>query len=753
MTFSMISICPQRLHSRTARSLAVLALLGMLLPALPLQPAYAQTNGRVTLNFANADIEAVARTISSLTGRNVVLDSRAKGTISIQSERPVTPAQAVNQFAAALRLQGFALVESDGIYKVVPEADAKLQARMAPRTGAMGNQVVTQVFKLRHENANNLVPVLRPLISPNNTINASGAHTLVVTDYADNLQRIQRIIQGMDQPIGSDVEVIPLRHGVASDMAQLVQRLLDGSSTAVTAGAQGATAAAAPTSLTRTTIVPEARSNALIVRAPTQAQARQARALILKLDQPALPSTNGDAGNIWVVHLKNADALRIATTLRAAMAANQISPAGTTSTAALANTSTQPATTNQTQVTATSALQSAAAPSTGGQIQADPATNSLVITASEPEYRQLRAVIERLDTRRAQVYVESLIAEVSADKAAELGIQWQAPVRVNGHDALVGTNFGTADTGNILALSAAMANKGLPPAQGGINLAGLTSFRGAPILGVVANFLQKTGNANILSTPNLITLDNEEARIMIGQNVPFVTGQYTNNNSANGAVNPFQTIERKDVGLTLRVKPQIGENGTVRMQVYQEVSAIAEKGLNGPTTNKRSIESNVVVDDSQIIVLGGLLSDEYSNGQDKVPLLGDIPVLGHLFRNESRSRKKSNLMVFLRPIIVRDGREASNLSLDRYDMMRVSQLNTMPDQGLIQPTSAPVLPAVSGGPASAWDPVAQPGSSVPAPLLHQSLSGDAPNQGTTLGSPGSSTSDRDSISTNPFAAQ
>ncbi len=707
---------PRRLRKPLVRlTLAALMATSFTAPA-------ALAQGLVTLNFSNAEIESVARTISAITGRNVVLDSRAKGTISIQSERPVTAAQAVNQFAAALRLQGFALVESGGIYKVVPEADAKLQARVVPRSStAMGNQVVTRVFKLRYENANNLVPALRPLISPNNTINASNAQTLVVTDYADNMQRIERMIAGMDQPVGSDVEVIPLRYGIATDMAPLVQKLLDGSSTAAAAAPGGAGGG-----FGRTTVLAEARSNALIVRAPTNAQATQARSLILRLDQPAMSnhSVNGEAGNIWVVHLKNADATRMATTLRAAMAANQVnSGSGTPGMSVSVGNNTQAGGAPQVQVTATSALQGSGSPSTGGPIQADPSTNSLIITASEPEYRQLRAVIEKLDTRRAQIYVESLIVEVSANKAAELGVQWQSPLSQGGRVGLLGTNFGKA--GNILGMSAELANNTLPSAKAGINLGALATFRGTPILGFVANFLQTTGDANVLSTPNLITLDNEEARIMIGKNVPFVTGQYTNNNA--NSVNPFQTIERKDVGLTLRVKPQISENGAVRMQIYQEVSNVDPASYTSATgliTNKRSIESNVVVDDSQIIVLGGLLSDEYANGQEKVPLLGDIPVVGSLFKNENRSRQKMNLMVFLRPVIVRDARDSESLSLDRYDMMRVSQLNTQPASGVVKPYDAPVLPPVHH-PETAWTPVSNPGRTAPAPLMYQPLAGDA----------------------------
>jgi general secretion pathway protein D len=337
---------------------------------------------------------------------------------------------------------------------------------------------------------------------------------------------------------------------------------------------------------------------------------------------------------------------------------------------------------------ATTPTQPSAQPSTGGQIQADPATNSLIITAAEPQYRQIRAVIDRLDARRAQVYVESLIAEVSADKAAEFGIQWQGPIGEKGDKnvGVLGTNF-TIGGQNIITLASQFESGNARPSSG-LNLGAATQINGVYVLSFLARFIESQGAGNILSTPNLLTLDNEEAKIVIGQNVPFVTGQFTNTGATNGSVNPFQTIERKDVGLTLRVKPQISENGTVRMQIFQEVSSIAPASIASATgliTNKRSIESNILVDDGSIVVLGGLLQDEYAGGQEKVPLLGDIPVVGNLFRTETRSRKKSNLMVFLRPVVVRDAVQSDVLSLDRYDLMRGMQ-------GAAQPTSSVVVP-------------------------------------------------------------
>ncbi|MCY7319541.1 MAG: type II secretion system protein GspD, partial [Ramlibacter sp.] len=340
--------------------------------------------------------------------------------------------------------------------------------------------------------------------------------------------------------------------------------------------------------------------------------------------------------------------------------------------------------------------------STGGQIQADPATNSLIITAPEPQYRQLRAVIDRLDARRAQVFVESLIAEVNADKAAEFGIQWQGPIGSKGdrNIGLLGTNFSIGGT-NIFSLATAAAGK-VPP-KTGLNFGVASNIGGVYVLGFLARFLEANGDGNILSTPNLLTLDNEEAKIVIGQNVPFVTGQFTNTGAGGGgAVNPFQTIERKDVGLTLRVKPQISENGTVRLQIFQEVSSVQASSINSATgliTNKRSIESNVLVDDGAIVVLGGLLQDEYAGNQEKVPIAGDLPFFGNLFKSETRSRRKTNLMVFLRPVVVRDSQQSDELSIDRYDLMRLKQEAAQPPASTVVPVnSGPVLPALRTDP-------------------------------------------------------
>ena len=683
----------------------------------------------VTLNFVNADIEAVARTMATITGRNVVVDPRVKGQVTLVAERAVSPSAAFQQFLAALRLQGFTVVESGGLYKVIPEADAKLQggsvsvarAGNAGSSGPAGGQIVTQIFKLNYESAGNLVPVLRPLISPNNTINVNpGTNALVITDYADNLQRLGKIIAAMDISNASDVEVIPLHNAIATELAPLVMRLIDGG-----APTGGASSTPGQTdTFFKTTLLAEPRSNALILRAANPARVAQVRALVAKLDQsPAAGNTNAN-GNIHVVYLKNADATQLATTLRAALAAN-----GAASTGASSSTSSPTpnfsSNTNSTSSNASGAglgggmgaSLSSSQPSTGGQIQADAATNSLIITASEPQYRQLRAVIDQLDGRRAQVLVESLIAEVNVEKSAQFGIQWQSLLgQGNNVIGIIGNNT-TVGGANLFKLAQGIQSKRfetLPSA--GMNAGIAVKHNGDYVLGALANLLQTSGDGNVLSTPNLLTLDNEEAKILIGENVPFPTGSYANTGGSNNSVNPFTTVERKDVGLTLRVKPQINENGTVKLVIYQEISAVkgsSEESKNGPTTTKRSIESTVLVEDGSIIVLGGLLQDKYSGGQDKVPFLGDIPGVGALFRSDTRTRQKTNLMVFLRPVVLRSALASTQLSMDRYDLMRGLQQDAQPEPSVTVPVNeGPLLPVLVSNPD-----IAPLGRPAPAPFL------------------------------------
>ena len=640
-------------------------------------PVWAQTKpaaAPITLNFVNAEIEAVARTLAGLTKRSLVVDPRVKGTITLSTEKPVSAQVAWNQFLAVLRLQGFAVIETQGLFKVVPEAEAKLQGGQdaVVAKGTPNNaQVMTQIFKLNHENANNLVAVLRPLISPNNTINVTpGSNALVITDYADNLQRLGKIIAALDVANATDVEVIPLKHAIASDMAALLSRLVE-------TGGAAAAAGQADTGY-KTSILAEARSNAIIVRSANPAKQAQVRSLIEKLDRPGSELANG---NIHVVYLKNADATKLANTLRAAMSANSGSAASSLTPT--------PAATPSGSASSASALSNL--PSTGGQIQADAATNSLIISAPEPQYRQLRAVIDSLDQRRAQVLVESLIVEVDSAKESQFGIQWQNLMGSSSaaNVGVLGTNFAT---NNLLSLS---SNPSAAGVSQGLNIGSARKIDGRYIMTSLANFLQTNGGSNILSRPSLLTLDNEEAKIVVGQNVPFVTGQYTSNNSNSGSVNPFQTVERKDVGLTLKVKPQISDTGTVKLTIYQEVSSVnsSRKDIDGLVTNKRSIESNILVADGAVVVLGGLLSDNYEDSRQQVPGLGDMPFFGNLFRNESRSRNKTNLMIFLRPVVVRDDNSAEVLSSGRYEQMQGLQKDAdKPETPVLPVPNDQVLP-------------------------------------------------------------
>lgn len=750
---------------RTLATSALAVLTVMLLAAGLAQPALAaNSRDAVTLDFVNADIEAVARTMATISGRNVVVDPRVQGTMTLTSTQPVTADEAIRLFTTQLRVQGFSLVDSNGIYLVVPEAEAKLQGGSVLAGKAGGGQIQTRIFRLVHVDAENLVPVLRPLISPNNTINVDpGGNALVITDYGDNLQRLGRIISALDVSEATNLEIVRLEHAVASDLVPLVNQLLRGGAGAAPADSRGSQQGAQQAALQqgsgyRTTLVAEPRSNAVIVRAANPARLMQARSLIRQLDMAPAGGEGSSSGNIHVVYLKNADATRLAQTLRAALASlpeaaargdaptsggdggnagSSMPGRGLSSAASSMGASTSGGLDGGPTIDTGASNQ----PSTGGQIQADPATNSLIISAPEPVYRQLRGVIDKLDERRAQVYVESLIAEVRQDKMAEFGIQWQGILGRKGDTniGIGGTNF-NAGSANIIDLTAQFAGMGSSdwqpstPLSGGLNLGLLHRFGDRYALSALANFLQSSGTGNVLSAPTLLTLDNEEARIVVGQNVPLITGSYTNTGSNTNTVNPFQTYERTDVGLTLRVRPQISEDGTIKLVLYQETSSVVAESVNSPQgliTNKRAIESTVLVDDGAIIALGGLMEDEFSSGVDKVPGLGDIPVLGNLFRSENRSYVKTNLMVFLRPVIMRDAAATEAFSLSRYDYMRAAQTANQPaPSNLLQVNQAPVIPEVTPVNPQAWTRPAPPAPLAPtldginpASLQSQSTSG------------------------------
>ena len=668
----------------------------------------------MTLNFVNADIEAVIKAVAEMTGRNFVIDPRVKGVINIVSARPVPASLVYPTLLSALRLQGYAAVETDGITKIVPEADAKQHG--SPVTtgpvGAGGDRLVTEVYQLKNESAAQLVNVLRPLITPNNSIAAvPTGNALVITDYADNLRRIDRIIASLDVPSAGEPMIVPLRNASALDLVQIVNRLI-----ADPGGAPGAQ----PDPQQRVAVVADPRSNSILIRADNPSRLARVRALIEQLDTPGRAG-----GNIFIIYLKNAEAVRVAQTLRALLAGG--GDTGGQGTLALAPTASLNASAMATPaVASTTALappQITASVGTGGgtfsaggaTIQADPANNALIVMAPEPIYNNIRAVVEKLDIRRAQVYVEALIVEVSADKATEFGIQWNLlnPNRFNSNSTQVGggTNFGTRGNGtNIIDAQANLSSL----AQG-LNIGIIRGTITIPGIGVITNLallaraLETDDRTNILSTPNLLTLDNEQAKIIVAQNVPFITGQYAQTGSTS-TVTPFQTIERKDVGLILTVKPQITEGGSIRMAIYEEVSRVQDTtNAAGIITNKRSLESTVIVDDGQIVVLGGLIQDSFTDGSSKIPVVGDIPVAGALFRYDNRQRTKTNLMVFLKPTVVRTGSATSSLTADRYEYLLGEQQRLKPDERPFWPDpSVPELPPLPTPAAGVKPPVAEP---------------------------------------------
>ena len=680
-----------------AKTFAFAALLALGVGATPAARA---ADAAVTLNFVNADVDAVIKAVGEITGRNFVVDPRVKGTINIVSARPVPVSLVYPTLLSALRLQGFAAIEADGIVKIVPEADAKQHGGTVTTSGQAGggDRLVTQVITLKYESAQQLVSILRPLISPNNTIAAYPTmNALVITDYADNLKRIDRIVATLDQPPSGEPVIVPVKYASALDLVAILSKL--------TGDALGG---AAPDGQQRVTLVADPRSNSIIIRSDNTGRAARARQLIEQLDTPGRAG-----GNIFIIYLKNADAVRIAMTLRSLLSGGGDIAAQTSgSLAPLA----------QAAGAVANAVSSAAQSSGGGAgtsaagfgaagvaIQADAANNALIIQAPEPIYNNLRAIIEKLDIRRAQVYVEALVVEVSADKAAQFGIQWQALAGVgkSGVQGFGGTNFGARGNGNNIidtAVNIGSAGQGLNLGviNGTITLPGLGQILN---LAFLARALETDANANILATPALLTLDNEEATIVVGQNVPFITGQYATTGNVTG-VAPFQTVERKDVGLMLRVKPQITEGGSVRLLIYQEVSRVdySQNNSAGIITTKRALESLVTVDDGQIVVLGGLISDEFSDGTDKVPLVGDLPLIGGLFRYDNRRRMKTNLMIFLRPTVVRGPHSADTLTQDRYEYLQSEQQRMDPPARafwndatrpqLLMPTQPSTLPLI-----------------------------------------------------------
>jgi general secretion pathway protein D len=541
-------------------------------------------------------------------------------------------------------------------------------------------------------------------VSPNNPINAyPGNNSIVITDYAENLARVAQIINGIDTPSAIDTDVVMVQNGIAVDIAAMVSELLE---------TQGAD------QTQKINVIGDPRSNSIIIRSGSPERTELARNLIYKLD-----NAQSNPSNMHVVYLRNAQAGKLAQSLRGLLtgesdtgvsddARGKLSSMGgngknSPATGTAQNSSGTPTgsgvqsgygqASGSTPGTGSTPSDQDTAFSAGGvTIQADATTNTLLISAPDPLYRNLREVIDMLDQRRAQVVIESLIVEVGEDDATEFGVQWQAG-NLGGKGGFGGVNLGGSGVNGKPAspTSIDVLPKGLNVGlvNGTVDIPGIGKVLD---LKVLARALKSKGGTNVLSTPNLLTLDNEAASIFVGQTIPFVTGSYVTGGGGTSN-NPFQTVQREEVGLKLNVRPQISEGGTVKLDIYQEVSTVDARASveAGTVTNKRAIDTSILLDDGQIMVLGGLLQDGYSQSNDAVPWLSDIPGLGALFRNEKRSVNKTNLMVFLRPYIIRDSGAGRSITLNRYEFMRRAQGGLQPEHSWAMPdVQAPQLPSV-----------------------------------------------------------
>ncbi|NHQ82186.1 type II secretion system secretin GspD [Chromobacterium vaccinii] len=638
----------------------------------------APQNDTVMLNFVNADIETVVKAIGEISGKNFIIDPRVKGTVNIVSSRPVPRALSYQVLLSSLRLQGFSAVEGNGVIKIVPEADAKLHAKASksiPRGD--GDRLITKVFALKNSNANQLVPVIRPLVSPNNTVAAyPQSNALIVTDYADNIQRIESIIESVESAAAGDTVVMPVLFGSAVELANSLNKLMQ------EGGADGG----------KTTILADARANVLMVRADTPGKIGKVKSLLKVLDQPSQAGSN-----VRVVYLKNAQASEVAKTLRLLLA-SEGSPVQTRSTintatstggsASLMPSSTgagsgsgasvqNPVSSPDAGAAAAASSSSSSAPSGAGigtMIQADSNSNALILNVPDPMYQNLRNVIDLLDKRRAQVYVEALVMEVTASRTTKIGVQWAANVHGNGlignslpgpSPSIVPGGGGATPTSPLSGLVNSLTGGGLTAAI--INTITVGGQQ-IPTLGLLAQALEQEAQGNLVASPQLVTMDNEEAKIVIGQEIGVLSASYPAGSSGTSNA-PYNTYDRKTVGFGLKITPQISEGGTIRMKISQAADSIDATTLNaaaGPTFNRRTLDTVVTVGDGGLVALGGLTQETTSNAEDKVPLLGDIPVIGNLFKYQGKERKKTNLMIFIRPTIIRDEIGSRAVAGERY---------------------------------------------------------------------------------------
>ena len=642
---------------RFAQTRVKALLLSVLLSVCLASPALAD---EITLNLKDADIRALISTVSKFTGKNFIIDPRVKAKVTVVSANTLTPDAVYEVFLSVLQVHGYAAVPTGSVIKIVPEVNAK-QGPL-PLSGEndrfSDDELITKIIRLDHVPASQLVPILRPLVPQQGHLAAyNPTNTLIITDHAGNIQRLLKIIAGVDRPDSDELEIIPLKHASASELVRILNSLNAGGT------AKDAT--------NKIKLAADDRTNSILVTGDRSSRLK-IRATITYLDTPL----EDGGGNTHVIYLKYAKAenlVKILTGLK-----------------------------EQTNKTAASKVKTAPVKVTSGSvisqnaiIQGDEETNALIITADPNTVKNLKAVIRQLDIRRAQVLVEAIIAEITTNNNKELGVGIAIDGTTRDSGALPAGISNFAGVGDLLlSVATGTAPTSLPS---GLSF-GLGGESGSGVrYGALLRALQTDTNTNILSTPNIVTLDNEEAELIVGQNLPFVTGSFTGTGSTNPN-NPFQTIERQDVGLTLKVTPQINEGDTVQMVIEQEVSSVIPGTIEqGIATRKRSIKTSVLVDDGGILILGGLIADEVSDTESKVPLLGDIPVIGFLFRTENTTKTKANLMVFLRPTILRDHKDATFVTNEKYSHLRGVESGAYNEEdgsfGLL-PDAAPRLPPI-----------------------------------------------------------
>ena len=638
-------------------------------------PAQAQ-EGTFTLNLKNADIHSLIQTVSRQSGRNFVVDPRVKARITVISSTPLNSDELYETFLSVLQVHGYAAVPSGDLIKIVPDVNAKQGPVPAYSDGNNdSDQLVTQVIKVENVPAAQLVPILRPLVPQQGHLAAyASTNTLIVTDRASNIHRLIDIINGIDRPDNDEVEIVRLGHASASEIIRILQSLQS----------RGGQIDGTPGSVR---FAADERTNSILLSGDPSARTRM-RGIIMNLDTPV--ESGGNTRVVYLRYANAADLLAILTGVSAGQA--KIGTGGDDSEGETGSASTAAPTVDANgaptpQVPTASLIRRATQTDDrpNVDIQADEDTNALIITAPPDEMRSILAVVEQLDIRRAQVLVEAIIAELSTDNSSQLGVNFAVDGSEDNRPAAY-TNLGGATQALVgtIASGGASLSQGLSLALGRFGSDGVN-------FGFLLSAIASDSNNNILSTPTLVTMDNQEAEIVVGQNVPFVTGQQLSSSNDN----PFQTIERQDIGISLKVKPQINEGDNIKMEIEQEVSDVSTTAVTGATditTNKRSIKTTVLVEDGQTLVLGGLIDDQLNDSRSKVPFLGDIPLLGSLFRYRTNNKTKRNLMVFLHPTILRDPSTADFYSRSKYDDLRATQLGLFDQDESFDQNNKPDLP-------------------------------------------------------------